>query len=128
MTNNPDAVKVTQADLYAADKLCIGQPYTCFDCRNELTAAFAKHRIAAEKRRQDVTALYAYEAGFEGAESILREHAEGLAEALEPFANCVEQIDAEEDDEEWAKFRLLIKHYRAAAKALAAYRKFAKDS
>jgi hypothetical protein len=38
--------------------------------------------------------------------------------ALRPFADCCEFIDATEDDEEWAKFRLLIKHYRAAKRAV----------
>jgi predicted Zn-ribbon and HTH transcriptional regulator len=46
------------------------------------------------------------------------EENERLREALQPFANCVEQIKATEDDEEWAKFRLLIKDYRRAAKAV----------
>ena len=46
-----------------------------------------------------------------------------LAEAMEPFAKCCEQISSDEDDEEWAKFRLLIKHYRFAAQALAYWRK-----
>lgn len=41
-----------------------------------------------------------------------------LREALKPFADCVDQIDADEDDEEWAKFRLLIKDYRRARAAL----------
>ena len=41
-----------------------------------------------------------------------------LEAALKPFADCVEYIDAGEDDEEWAKFRLLIKDYRRAAQAL----------
>jgi len=40
-----------------------------------------------------------------------------LVEALKPFADCVEQISDDEDDEEWAKFRLLIKDYRRAVKA-----------
>lgn len=47
---------------------------------------------------------------------------EALAKALKPFADCAEQIADTEDDEEWAKFRLLIKHYRQAAKALEATR------
>jgi predicted Zn-ribbon and HTH transcriptional regulator len=50
-------------------------------------------------------------------EPVMEEN-ERLREALEPFANCVEQIKATEDDEEWAKFRLLIKDYRRAAKAI----------
>lgn len=41
-----------------------------------------------------------------------------VKEALEPFAKCCEQIADDEDDEEWAKFRLLIKDYRRAARAL----------
>ena len=41
-----------------------------------------------------------------------------LVAALRPFADCAEFIDAAEDDEEWAKFRLLVKHYRAAKSAV----------
>lgn len=40
--------------------------------------------------------------------------------ALHPFAECCDQIDEAEDDNEWAKFRLIISDYRAANKALAA--------
>jgi len=43
---------------------------------------------------------------------------ERLSAALEPFAACVDQIAGDEDDEEWAKFRLLVKDYRRAANAL----------
>ena len=43
-----------------------------------------------------------------------------LREALKPFAKCSEQIADDEDDEEWAKFRLLIKDYRRAARAIEA--------
>ena len=39
---------------------------------------------------------------------------EGAVEALEPFAACMEYIASDEDDEEWAKFRLLVKDYRRA--------------
>lgn len=43
-----------------------------------------------------------------------------LVAALKPFADCCTQhIDPTEDDEEWAKFRLLIKNYRAAADVIA---------
>lgn len=38
--------------------------------------------------------------------------------ALKPFADCVDQISDDEDDEEWAKFRLLISDYRRARRAL----------
>jgi len=41
-------------------------------------------------------------------------------DALKPFADCIEQIVDDEDDEEWAKFRLLIKDYRRAAQAIRA--------
>lgn len=41
-----------------------------------------------------------------------------LEEALEPFAKCCEQISDDESEEEWAKFRLIIKDYRRARAAL----------
>lgn len=44
---------------------------------------------------------------------------EELVEGLRPFADCVEQIADTEDDEEWAKFRLLIKDYRRAKAVVA---------
>ena len=43
---------------------------------------------------------------------------EKLTDALKPFVECAEKIDDDEDDEEWAKFRLLVKHYREARDAL----------
>lgn len=47
------------------------------------------------------------------------EREKGLREALEPFAKCCEDwISDDEDDEEWAKFRLLIKDYRRASVAM----------
>ncbi|MCH2239315.1 MAG: hypothetical protein MK060_15655 [Blastomonas sp.] len=45
------------------------------------------------------------------------EEVERLRAALKPFADCCDQIADDEDDEEWAKFRLLIKDYRAARNA-----------
>lgn len=42
-----------------------------------------------------------------------------LLAALKPFAECGEQISDDESPEEWAKFRLLVRHYRAAWKAVA---------
>jgi hypothetical protein len=47
-----------------------------------------------------------------------RQEIERLRETLKPFAQCVEQISPGESDEEWAKFRLLIKDYRRAQAAL----------
>jgi hypothetical protein len=41
-----------------------------------------------------------------------------LLEALRPFAECCDQISDEESPEEWAKFRLLVSHYRAARDAV----------
>lgn len=43
---------------------------------------------------------------------------ERLAAALKPFAVCCDQIRDDEDDEEWAKFRLFIKDYRRALAAI----------
>lgn len=43
---------------------------------------------------------------------------EQMREALKPFADCCEFIDENEDDDEWAKFRLVIKNYRDARDAL----------
>jgi hypothetical protein len=40
--------------------------------------------------------------------------------ALKPFADCCEQINDDESDEEWAKFRLLVGDYRRARAFLAA--------
>jgi len=54
----------------------------------------------------------------------------GLVKALEPFAECASELDGSPedgieptDDDEWAKFRLLVSDYRRARAALAAYRK-----
>lgn len=44
---------------------------------------------------------------------------EELVEGLRPFADCCEYISDDEDDEEWAKFRLLIKDYRRAKAVVA---------
>lgn len=41
-----------------------------------------------------------------------------LRAALQPFADCCEYIKKSEDDDEWAKFRLVIKNYRDAREAL----------
>jgi len=50
----------------------------------------------------------------------IKKQRDELLAALDPFAKCcADHIGGTEDDEEWAKFRLLIKHYRAAEAALA---------
>jgi hypothetical protein len=59
-------------------------------------------------------------AAIQGSTTLADPLLEALSEALRPFADCVDQIADDEDDEEWAKFRLLIKDYRRAARALAA--------
>lgn len=41
--------------------------------------------------------------------------------ALQPFAACMEYIKDDEDDEEWAKFRLIIRNYRDAQAARDSY-------
>jgi len=43
-----------------------------------------------------------------------------LRAALKPFADCCEYISDDEDNDEWAKFRLIIKNYRDARAALKA--------
>ena len=57
--------------------------------------------------------VHVYTAAFEALATAEAEIA-ALREALKPFADCCDQIEDTEDDEEWAKFRLLIKDYRAA--------------
>ena len=57
--------------------------------------------------------------GEQEANAHLISAAPDMYEALKVFADCVEQIDEEESDEEWAKFRLLVKDFRKASKALA---------
>lgn len=60
----------------------------------------------------EITALRERVAKLEGEVSILKQ-------ALHPFAKCCEEwIEDSEDDEEWAKFRLLIGDYRRAFNAL----------
>lgn len=76
--------------------------------------------INGEPQSADVTGamnhaiLNAAARGYQAAEDRIT----ALEKALEPFAACCEYIRDDEDDEEWAKFRLLIKDYRAAHKAL----------
>lgn len=38
-----------------------------------------------------------------------------VREVVAPFVACMEYIPDTESDEEWAKFRLLVKNYRALA-------------
>lgn len=42
---------------------------------------------------------------------------EQMREALRPFVACLDYIEQDESDEEWAKFRLLIGNYRTAKAA-----------
>lgn len=101
MNNNPEVVDVTPADEDMAAKFISRDDGDFY----ELATLFARHRIAAEKRRQDVTALYAYEAGFEGAESILREQMERLARAIEDTLNNPDCITTCDLDEALADYR-----------------------
>lgn len=55
--------------------------------------------------------------GYKTTDGILALVRETAAPALKPFAACTDQIGAAEDDEEWAKFRLLIGDYRRARAA-----------
>lgn len=38
-----------------------------------------------------------------------------MKRAIAPFVACMEYIAGDESDEEWAKFRLLVKDYRRLA-------------
>jgi hypothetical protein len=69
-----------------------------------------------EKQKEAAEAKWWFERAQQWGADFTRLNAEyGAAlEALRPFADCVEFIDPAEDDEEWAKFRLLVKHYRTA--------------
>jgi hypothetical protein len=83
------------------------------------------NRKSVQEHKADRLALLLEEAGFTLTEllKLVRPIADGgfkeIIEALQPFADCIEHINPEEDDEEWAKFRLLIKHYRRAAQVVA---------
>lgn len=51
----------------------------------------------------------------------LTERVAVLKNAIRPFADCADELDAEDrewNDEEWAKFRLLVGNYRKARAAL----------
>jgi hypothetical protein len=84
------------------------------------------NRKSVQEHKADRLAMLLEEAGFTITEllKLVRPIADGgfkeIIEALKPFAGCVyseehgQQINPEEDDEEWAKFRLLVKDYRRA--------------
>lgn len=61
-------VEVTDEDRQAAERLALGQPFTCFDCADELAKAFARHRIAAGQRGKMEGARLAIEAAAKDAE------------------------------------------------------------
>jgi hypothetical protein len=71
-----------------------------------ITDLLAKHKALEQKVIQ-----------LEASEVRMREALEESFEALLPFAHCLQYIEVDEDDDEWAKFRLLIINYRDAAKA-----------
>lgn len=74
--------------------------------------AYQRSRILSGEHDEDFGSLKAV-AAFRLAHSA--PPSQDIAEALKPFADCCAQIADDEDDEEWAKFRLLIKDYRRAA-------------
>lgn len=67
-------VEVTDEDRQAAERLALGQPFTCFDCADELAKAFARHRIAAEQRGK----LEGARLALETAANILEAYAKGI--------------------------------------------------
>jgi len=65
------------------------------------------HALFAERQRSDS----------------LKALCDEMAKALEPFADCCQYIEDTDDDEEWAKFRLIVSDYRRAKAAVSSYRK-----
>jgi hypothetical protein len=59
----------------------------------------------------------ALQLAWQACQAVNDERIERLREALQPFANCAEQLEGEDDDE-WAKFRLIVSDYRKAKTAL----------
>jgi hypothetical protein len=96
-----DEVSLSLIDAIYAKRVPKGYPGWIRELVDEVAAAMQSQLTAAqaliEQQRQEI---------------------ERLRVALKPFAQCVEQINASESDEEWAKFRLLIKDYRRAQAAL----------
>lgn len=90
--------------------------------RDMATAALATTTDETERRNlvspgTGIIALYRIATTAETER--LRDEVERLREALKPFADCCEYIGADEDDEEWARFRLIVSDYRRARAALA---------
>jgi len=81
------------------------------DSLREVLNLVAGHPLTSDPRNINAAQLTAATRRAEQAERMLAE----AVEALQPFAECVEQISADESGEDWAKFRLLIKDYRRAA-------------
>lgn len=80
----------------------------------------ADHLELAQKLRwlvEDVRpCLLSHEAG-DLALAHLLSVVDDMRSAMKPFVDCADQIDADEDGGEWAKFRLLVKDFRAVRKA-----------
>jgi hypothetical protein len=99
--------EVTQADRDAAYSI---MPFLCAPTFElEMRQAFARHREQST-------------APLEAQIAVLEAQCEALAGALEPFADCCQYISDDEDDEEWAKFRLIISDYRRARAAFAQHK------
>lgn len=79
---------------------------------DDVDAAYWSWKACQKVNDARITSLESQLASALAANQVMRD-------ALQVFAKCVEQIDSEEDDEEYAKFRLLIKNYRHAQSALA---------
>jgi len=87
--------------------------------QDDVKALIAELKGAAkEMRREGYQIAAGYHTKAAQALTDLSARVVELEAALKPFADCCEEIHRYEDDEEWAKFRLLVKDYRRARKAL----------
>lgn len=130
---------VDSADAEFMDGWVAGQQYlilnygTDAEFDGSVTAATAIERLQAQLAESEAKHLSAAQAGmrlgkaYDDLSSQLAQAEAGKAEmmkALEPFAKCCEDwIAGYEDDEDGAKFRLLIKDYRRAFATLTKHRK-----
>jgi hypothetical protein len=117
VSTNPEEVKKL------ATEAAIDRTHLKVDCKVCDSLIYRLH-TRADIRRNITTRKSVLEGQPDRIADLLDEAGQAVAEcllALQPFAECIEYINPEEDDEEWAKFRLLIKNYRQAAATFAKF-------
>lgn len=88
---------------------------TCTNVLDKLSAAKDENKRLLAIGLETHASLQSWVNGAGKQISALEANLQTALEALEPFAKCAaEWIPPEDDDEEWAKFRLLVKDYRRA--------------